>query len=228
MKVIFLENYNVSLAEALMPATDISEQISLAGKEASGTGNMKMMINGAVTIGTMDGANVEMFDAVGDDSIFIFGQTAEEVLENLRNGYDAKKYYEENDQLKAAVDSLKTGFNGKSFAGIQDYLLKPSYSIADPYMCLKDFGSYCDVHENIQEAYEDRPRWNRMSATNIAMLRVPEIPPEEQYFHRNNRAFLHSFYHFPALQELYNSAHRKTFRNCFSLKTALPSRRSSS
>ena len=169
MKVIFLENYNVSLAEALMPATDISEQISLAGKEASGTGNMKMMINGAVTIGTMDGANVEMFDAVGDDSIFIFGQTAEEVLENLRNGYDAKKYYEENDQLKAAVDSLKTGFNGKSFAGIQDYLLKPSYSIADPYMCLKDFGSYCDVHENIQEAYEDRPRWNRMSATNIAM-----------------------------------------------------------
>lgn len=169
LKVIFLENYSVSMAECLMPATDISEQISLAGKEASGTGNMKMMINGAVTIGTMDGANVEMYNAVGDDSIFIFGQDVTEVTDNLKNGYDAKALYDSDPRIKAAVDAMEKGFNGKTFENIKKYLLEPSYSIADPYMCLKDFDSYCKVHDDIQKAYEDKPRWDRMSATNIAM-----------------------------------------------------------
>lgn len=167
LKVIFLENYSVSMAEHMMPATDISEQISLAGKEASGTGNMKMMINGAITIGTEDGANVEMHQVVGDDNIFIFGQRAEQVEENIKN-YNSIWPYEANAVLKKVVDTLPSGFAGKSFSNIHDYLLKPSYSIADPYMCLEDFGDYCRVHEEIQKAYEDRSRWNSMSVVNIA------------------------------------------------------------
>ena len=168
MKVIFLENYRVSMAEKLMPATDISEQISLAGKEASGTGNMKMMINGAVTIGTMDGANVEMYDAVGEDNIFIFGQRADEVSRHLREGYDSRIFYKANRQLKDAVDRLAYGFNGHSFDTLKEYLLTPTYSIADPYMCLYDFEDYCRAHDDIRAAYEDRMRWGSMSVTNIA------------------------------------------------------------
>ena len=167
LKVIFLENYSASMAEKLMPATEISEQISLAGKEASGTGNMKMMINGAVTIGTLDGANVEMHDAVGDENIFIFGQRAEEVAENLKH-YNSIWSYEGNYILRKAVDSLPGGYCGVPFAQLYNYLLHPSYSIADPYMCLADFGDYCRVHQEIQNAYEDRPRWNSMSIVNIA------------------------------------------------------------
>ena len=168
LQVHFLENYRVSMAEKLMPATDISEQISLAGKEASGTGNMKMMINGAITIGTMDGANVEMYEAVGEDNIFIFGQRANEVEAHLREGYDSRMYYQTNQELKDAVDRLGHGFNGHAFDHIKDYLLKPSYSIADPYMCLCDFEDYCRAHEDIREAFTDRMRWGRMSITNIA------------------------------------------------------------
>ena len=168
LQVHFLENYRVSMAEKLMPATDISEQISLAGKEASGTGNMKMMINGAVTIGTMDGANVEMYEAVGEDNIFIFGQRAEEVEANLREGYDSRIFYQTNRALKEAIDRLDRGFNGYSFSQIKDYLLKPTYSIADPYMCLYDYEDYCRAHEDIRQAYTDRQRWGRMSITNIA------------------------------------------------------------
>ncbi len=168
LKVVFLENYSVSMAEGLMPATEISEQISLAGKEASGTGNMKMMINGAVTIGTLDGANVEILEAVGPDSIFIFGKTEEEVREALQGGYNACGIYESNDTVRRAIDSLDQGFAGKEFDGLKDYLLKPSYSIADPYMCLLDFDDYMRAHEDIQKAYEDRKRWNTMSVENIA------------------------------------------------------------
>jgi starch phosphorylase len=168
LKVVFLENYSVSIAEKLMPATEVSEQISLAGKEASGTGNMKMMINGAVTMGTLDGANVEIREAVGDENIFIFGQKAHEVEQNLREGYRARDYYEQNDLLRDAVDALEYGFAGESFSNIKSYLLDPSYSIADPYMCLKDFDDYCKVHQELQDAYEDRARWNSMSIVNIA------------------------------------------------------------
>ena len=168
LQVLFLENYRVSMAEKLMPATDISEQISLAGKEASGTGNMKMMINGAVTIGTMDGANVEMYEAVGEDNIFIFGQRADEVEAHLREGYDSRQYYQTDRELKAAVDRLDRGFNGHSFEYIKDYLLKPTYSIADPYMCLYDYEDYCRAHEDIRQAYADPARWGGISIMNIA------------------------------------------------------------
>ena len=168
LKVVFLENYSVSMAESLMPATEISEQISLAGKEASGTGNMKMMINGAITIGTLDGANVEIREAVGPESVFIFGMKEDEVSRVLSEGYDARAVYEGNEVLKRAVDALETGFAGKSFGNLKDYLLEPSYSIADPYMCLLDFEDYLRVHDQIQTAYEDRDRWNTMSIENIA------------------------------------------------------------
>ena len=168
LKVVFLENYSVSMAETLMPAAEISEQISLAGKEASGTGNMKMMINGAITIGTEDGANVEIHEAVGDDSIFIFGQREDEVRNNLLAGYNARQYYDQNDRIREAVDALGAGFAGKSFADLRSYLLDGSYSIADPYMCLADFDDYCRAHDDMSEAYEDRTRWNTMSVDNIA------------------------------------------------------------
>ncbi len=167
LNVVFLENYNVSLAERLMPAADVSEQISLAGKEASGTGNMKFMINGAVTIGTLDGANVEICEEVGNDNIFIFGHTAEEVDELWKKGYSSAVYYNRNESLKKAIDYLQTGFAGRSFSDVANYLLF-SYGVADPYMCLADFDFYQDAHKKLADAYKDKERWNKMSLVNIA------------------------------------------------------------
>ena len=167
LRVVFLENYNVTLAEHLMPASEVSEQISLAGKEASGTGNMKFMINGALTIGTLDGANVEIAERVGNDNIFIFGHTAEEVDELWKKGYASSYYYTRSDILKRTVDSLQNGFNGRSFSDIANYLLY-SNRVSDPFMCLADFDFYADAHRKMREAYEDRERWNRMALVNIA------------------------------------------------------------
>ena len=168
LQVVFLENYCVSLAESLMPAADISEQISLAGKEASGTGNMKFMINGAITIGTLDGANVEMQEECGPDNIFIFGLTTEEVNELWQKGYNAASYYHHNDKIKKALDSLNVGFNGESFSNIYDYLLVGNRGVADPFMCLADFDSYMMSHEKLLDAYGNRNKWNKMSLMNIA------------------------------------------------------------
>ncbi len=167
LRVVFLDNYNVTLAEHLMPAAEISEQISLAGKEASGTGNMKFMINGAITIGTLDGANVEMSEQVGRDNIFIFGHTAQEVEELWHKGYASSYYYNRNEALKDAVDSLHAGFNGRSFDDILNYLLF-SHGVSDPFMCLADFDFYTEARRRMFEAYGDRERWNRMALVNIA------------------------------------------------------------
>ena len=167
LRVVFLENYNVTLAEHLMPASEVSEQISLAGKEASGTGNMKFMIHGALTIGTLDGANVEIAERVGNDNIFIFGHTAEEVDELWKKGYASSYYYNRSEILKRTVDSLQNGFNGRSFSDIANYLLY-SNRVSDPFMCLADFAFYADAHRKMREAYEDRERWNRMALVNIA------------------------------------------------------------
>ncbi len=167
LRVVFLENYNVSLAERLIPASEVSEQISLAGKEASGTGNMKFMINGAVTIGTLDGANVEIAEAVGEDNIFIFGHTADEVEELWRKGYASSYYYNRSENLKKAVDSLQTGYNGRSFSDIANYLLY-SYGVSDPFMCLADFDYYCEAHKRLEQRYENREAWNAMALMNIA------------------------------------------------------------
>lgn len=168
LQVVFLENYCVSLAELLMPAADISEQISLAGKEASGTGNMKFMINGAVTVGTLDGANVEMLEECGRENMFIFGLTSKEVDDLWSRGYNASMFYHHNERLKKVVDSLNVGFNGESFSNIYDYLVIGRGGISDPYMCLADFDSYMHCKDDVANAYLDRKRWNRMSLMNIA------------------------------------------------------------
>ncbi len=167
LNVVFLENYDVSTAEALIPSADISEQISLAGKEASGTGCMKLMMNGALTIGTLDGANVEMLQAVGDDNMFIFGLTSAEVDELWLRGYRSTEYYANNTRLARIVNALSVGFGGESFADLATYLLNGN-GVADPYMCLADFESYRLTHEKAVKAYADRQSWTRMSLLNTA------------------------------------------------------------
>ena len=167
LNVVFLENYDVSTAEALIPSADISEQISLAGKEASGTGCMKLMMNGALTIGTLDGANVEMLKAVGDDNMFIFGLTSAEVDELWLRGYRSTEYYANNTRLARIVNALSIGFGGESFADLATYLLNGN-GVADPYMCLADFESYRLTHERAVKAYADRQSWTRMSLLNTA------------------------------------------------------------
>lgn len=167
LNVIYMEDYCVSMAEKLMPATEISEQISQAGKEASGTGNMKFMINGALTIGTLDGANVEMSQACGDDNIFIFGLTAKEVDRLWRQGYNSSTYYVNNKRLERVIAALNNGFNGQKFDDIAHYLLTGS-PIADPYMCLADFGSFVDIHEKVDAVYKNKKDWAKKSLNNIA------------------------------------------------------------
>ncbi len=168
LNVVYMENYNVTMSESLMPASEISEQISLAGKEASGTGNMKFMINGALTVGTLDGANVEIAEHVGEENIFIFGLKAEEVKEIWRNGYNSSAYYNRNPALKKVIEALNSGFNGESFAEIANYLLRSS-PVADPYMCLADFESYCKTQEAVSALYRtNKAAWNKKSLMNIA------------------------------------------------------------
>ena len=168
LNVVYMEDYNVSMSEKLMPASEVSEQISLAGKEASGTGNMKFMINGALTIGTLDGANVEMAEAVGNENIFIFGLKANEVDDAWRAGYSSSSYYNDSPKLRRIIESLIIGFNGQSFAEIANYLLTDS-PVADPYMCMADFGAYSKTQKKISKLYStDKTTWNKMSLRNIA------------------------------------------------------------
>ena len=170
LQVVFLENYRVSLAEKLMPASELSEQISTAGKEASGTGNMKFMMNGALTIGTLDGANVEMHQQVGDENIFLFGLTADQVAERKRQGYRSLDYYQQNQALKRVIDQISSGFSDHvSYSDLTNRLLfGAGGSMADEYMLLADFDSYCAAHQRALETYADQQRWNQMSLINIA------------------------------------------------------------
>lgn len=168
LNVVYMEDYNVTMSELLMPASEISEQISLAGKEASGTGNMKFMINGALTIGTLDGANVEMTERVGEENIFIFGLKADEVTQIWRNGYSSSVYYNQDPNLRKVIESLIVGFNGESFSDIANYLLTGS-PVADPYMCMADYESYLREQEKMSELYKnDKRAWNQKSLRNIA------------------------------------------------------------
>jgi len=164
LQVAFLENYRVSLAELLMPASEVSQQISLAGKEASGTGNMKFMMNGALTVGTLDGANVEMHEMLGDENMFLFGLHADEVVRMKREGYLPQMIYMRNEKLHRVIDRLKWGFrDGVSYDDLAQRLL-----INDEYMLLEDFDSYCSAEKRMAEAYTDRAAWNRMSLINVA------------------------------------------------------------
>ena len=169
LKVVMLRNYNVSMAEKLIPASDISEQISLASKEASGTGNMKFMLNGAVTLGTMDGANVEIAELVGEDNIFTFGQSSEEVIEHYKNAdYVAKNWYKKDKRLAAAVDFL---VSEEMLEAGDRKLLKQLYDELlgkDWFMTFPDFESYCKIKDKALAAYEDRMGWAKKMAVNIA------------------------------------------------------------
>ena len=167
LQVFFLENYRVSIAEKLMPASELSEQISTAGKEASGTGNMKFMMNGALTIGTLDGANVEMHQKVGDENIFLFGLTSDEVTERKARGYHSFEYYTQDPYLRAVIDQISRGFDdGVTYENITNRLLFANP--ADEYMLLADFGSYRAAQERAGRTYLDKEQWNRMALINIA------------------------------------------------------------
>ena len=168
IKVVFMEEYNVSLAEILIPAADISEQISLAGKEASGTGCMKLMMNGAVTLGTLDGANVEICEAVGKENMYVFGLNAKEVDELWRAGYSAKGYYHASPTLKRVIDRLYSPIGGENFSHIADYLINPGYGVADPFMCLADFDSYLNAYRTALYDYSNTEKWSSMSLMNTA------------------------------------------------------------
>ena len=168
IKVVFLEDYRVSLAEKIIPSADISEQISIAGKEASGTGNMKLMINGAVTLGTLDGANVEIFEQVGEDNIFLFGLKAHEVDELWRRGYSPLDYTRGNPELQAVLDMLTSNVLGARFDDVSKSLLTNSYGTADAYMTLADFDSYVKAQERVSQTYKDKDKFTKMSLTNIA------------------------------------------------------------
>lgn len=167
LKVVFIENYGVSNAQLIIPAADISEQISLAGKEASGTGNMKFMMNGALTIGTLDGANVEMYNLLGEDNIFIFGLRADEVSALHLAGYHPYECYNDDQRLRRAVDALADGTLNRGVASLREYLLTGEGGAPDPYLCLKDFGAYVQTHECTEQLYGST-EWMQKSLINIA------------------------------------------------------------
>jgi glycogen phosphorylase len=163
LRVAFLPDYNVTRAELIIPAADLSEQISLAGKEASGTGNMKLALNGAVTIGTLDGANVEIRDRVGADNFFLFGLDTAQATELRQRGYAPRACYERDDELRAAIDAIAEGVFGDSFTPIVDTLLN-----RDEYLALADYRSYVDCQDEVADAWLDSARWTRMSVLNTA------------------------------------------------------------
>jgi len=167
LKVVFLANFNVTLAQKIYPAADISEQISLAGKEASGTGNMKFALNGALTVGTLDGANIEIRERVGEDNFFLFGMTANEVFALKEQGYNPRDYYHNNADLKQAIDQIASGY----FSGGDTEMFKPivdSLLGDDPFMLLADYQSYVECQDRAAEAFRDAEQWTRMSILNVA------------------------------------------------------------
>ena len=168
IRVVFLEDYKVSLAELIIPGAEISEQISVAGKEASGTGNMKLMINGAVTLGTLDGANVEIFEQVGEDHIFLFGLKAEEVEALWKKGYQPLHYVQSNPALKEVLDMLMSDRLGARFDDIAKSLLTNTFGAADAYMTLADFDAYAKAQQRVGETYRDKRKFTNMSLMNIA------------------------------------------------------------
>ena len=161
LNVIFVPDYDVETAEILIPASDISEQISLAGQEASGTGNMKFMANGAITLGTYDGANVEICDLVGEENIYIFGINCNEA-KSLAKGYNPRCYICD-EKIKKVLDRLDKGFNGKSFNNIRMYLEKN-----DRFMCLPDFNNFIEVYYKLYELYKNEKEWYKTCVVNIS------------------------------------------------------------
>jgi len=169
LKIVFIKNYSVSLAEKIIPASELSEQISTAGFEASGTGNMKFALNGALTIGTMDGANVEIREEVGADNIFIFGLLADEVVKIKNNGYDPRDYYQKDAELKRVIDMLSADYFNKKepgiFKSIVDSLLNVDY-----YCSLPDYRPYIETQDKVSKLYKDLDKWTQKSILNVARI----------------------------------------------------------
>merc|ERR1712150_415341 len=168
MKMIFLENYRVTLAEKIMPAADLSEQISTAGTEASGTGNMKFMLNGGLTIGTLDGANVEMAEEMGNDNIFIFGMTVPEVEALKVAGYNAMDYVEKNPELAKVMEQLSDGTFSKTGNAEEFKDLKNNLVYHDRYLTFADYDSYIAAQDKVNETYRDQGKWAKMAILNVA------------------------------------------------------------
>ena len=169
LRLVFLVNYRVSLAEKVFPASDLSEQVSTAGTEASGTGNMKFALNGALTVGTLDGANVEIREEVGAENFFLFGMTVEEVEALKKKGYRPWEVYESNPELRKVIDLVSSGF----FSPTTPDAFKPvveSLLGVDPYMVLADFADYLAVQQKVEETYRDQAKWTRMSILNVARM----------------------------------------------------------
>jgi starch phosphorylase len=167
LKVVFLPNYQVSAMEIICSAADLSEQISTAGKEASGTGNMKFMMNGAMTIGTLDGANIEIREEVGDENFFLFGLTEDEVVE-ARKGYNPREIINSDADLSRVVSLLETGFFNANEPHIFDNIINAFTSPHDPWMTIADFRSYVDAQQKAGEVYQDKSLWTKMSILNSA------------------------------------------------------------
>ena len=163
LRIVYLEDYCVSLSERLMPASEVSEQISLAGTEASGTGNMKFMLNGAITLGTLDGANVEIADAAGHENEIIFGMLTPEVNALKGMGYHPNAFINGDNTAMAVLDFLEKGWNGENFNEVTSNLRN-----SDPYMVMADFKDYRRAQHDLQELYRDKQKWNHMSLKNIS------------------------------------------------------------
>jgi starch phosphorylase len=169
LKVVFIPDFNVKSGQIIYPGTDLSEQISTAGKEASGTGNMKFSMNGALTIGTLDGANVEIREEVGSENFFLFGLTVEQVVELKHNGYNPRQFYESNPGLKQVIDQIAAG----DFSGGNQDLFRPivdSLLGSDEYLLMADYQSYVDCQQKVSRAYLDQEHWSRMSILNTARM----------------------------------------------------------
>ncbi|HBH66911.1 MAG TPA: glycogen phosphorylase, partial [Erwinia persicina] len=170
LKVVFIPNYGVSLAQIIIPAADLSEQISLAGTEASGTSNMKFALNGALTIGTLDGANVEMQEHVGEENIFIFGNTTPQVEQLRNNGYNGRDFYEKDAELHLALTQIATGLFSPQEPGRYRNIFDSLVSLGDHYQLLADYRSYVDTQDKVDKLYRNQEEWTRCAVHNIANM----------------------------------------------------------
>ncbi len=170
LKVVFIPNYSVSLAQIIIPAADLSEQISLAGTEASGTSNMKFALNGALTIGTLDGANVEMLEHIGEENMFIFGNTTEQVEALRKNGYNPREIYDKDEELRRVLTQIATGVFSPNDPRRYGDLFDSLVNFGDHWQLLADYRSYVDTHDRVDELYRNPDEWARRSIINIANM----------------------------------------------------------